>query len=40
MKCEPIDEEDIEEVEEIDAKIYVNSHVIKICFQDMKLLVS
>lgn len=32
------DESDINETEEIDGKIYVNSHVIKICFQDIKAL--
>lgn len=39
MKTESTDEADIEEVEEIDGKIYVNSHVIKIVFQDMKAVV-
>lgn len=38
MKDEHTDESEIHDIEEIDGKIYVNSHVIKICFQDMKAL--
>jgi hypothetical protein len=39
MKTESTDEAEIDEIEEIDGKIYVNSHVIKIVFQDMKAVV-
>ena len=39
MKTESTDEADIDEIEEIDGKIYVNSHVIKIVFQDMKAVI-
>jgi len=37
MKKDILDEGEVEEeTEEIDAKMYVNSHVIKLCFQDFQ----
>lgn len=38
MKPDAIDEQGNDEFEEIDGKVYVNSHVVKICFQDIEAI--